>query len=150
VLPVFNAGRDLLFRSPIAGKLVGDHHARRPALPLQQLAQEPFGGPFVPPALHQDVEHDALLVHRAPHPVFLASNFDGNLVQVPFVSGAGQPTPRLAKFWPNLSADCRMVLWLTMMPRAASISSTMRRLSGKRKYSQTAWLMTSAGKRWPA
>jgi hypothetical protein len=36
------------------------------------------------------------------------------------------------------------------MPRAASISSTMRRLSGNRKYSQTAWLMTSAGKRYPA
>jgi hypothetical protein len=36
------------------------------------------------------------------------------------------------------------------MPRAASISSTMRRLSGNRKYSQTAWLMTSAGNRYPA
>jgi hypothetical protein len=30
---------------------------------------------------------------------------------------------------------------------SASISSTMRRLSGKRKYSHTAWLMTSPGKR---
>src|SRR3954465_14714519 len=69
VLSVLDAGRDLLLRGPIAGKLIGDHDARRPALPLQQLAQEPFGGPFVPPALHQDVEHDALLVHRAPHPV---------------------------------------------------------------------------------
>ena len=29
----------------------------------------------------------------------------------------------------------------------ASISSTLRRLSGKRKYSQTAWLMISGGKR---
>jgi hypothetical protein len=55
-------------RGPL-GAMSDDHHARRPALPLQQLAQEPFGGPFVPPALHQDVEHDALLVHRAPHPV---------------------------------------------------------------------------------
>jgi hypothetical protein len=36
------------------------------------------------------------------------------------------------------------------MPRAANISSTIRRLSGKRKYSQTAWLITSAGKRYPA
>jgi hypothetical protein len=33
------------------------------------------------------------------------------------------------------------------MPRAANISSTMRRLSGKRKYNHTAWLMTSAGNR---
>src|SRR3954453_10629021 len=37
-----------------------------------------------------------------------------------------------------------------MMPRAASISSTMRRPSGNRKGSQIAWLMISGGKRWPA
>jgi hypothetical protein len=47
---------------------------------------------------------------------------------------------RLAKSWPNLRAHCHTVSWLTMMPHATSISSTMRRLSGKLKYSQTAWL----------
>ena len=57
---------------------------------------------------------------------------------------------RLANSWPNVSAHRRTVSWLTTMPRAASISSTMRRLSGNRKYSQTAWLITSAGKRYPA
>jgi hypothetical protein len=31
------------------------------------------------------------LVHRAPHPVLFAGNFNGNLVKVLFVSGAGQP-----------------------------------------------------------
>ena len=35
--------------------------------------------------------------------------------------------------WPNLRAHCRTVSWLTMMPRAASISSTMRRLREKQK-----------------
>src|SRR4051812_19638515 len=40
---------------------------------------------------------------------------------------------RLAKAWPNLRAHCRTLSWLTMMPRAASISSTIRKLSGKRK-----------------
>jgi len=39
----------------------------------------------------------------------------------------------LANTWPNLSAHCRTVSWLTMMPRAASSSSTIRKLSGKRK-----------------
>ena len=57
---------------------------------------------------------------------------------------------RLANSWPYLSAHCRTVSWLTVMPRAASISSTMRRPSGKRKESQTAWPMTSGGNRWPA
>src|SRR5215216_621485 len=55
-----------------------------------------------------------------------------------------------ANAWPNLRAHCRTVSWLTMTPRAANISSTMRRPSGNRKYSQIAWLMISAGKRWPA
>jgi hypothetical protein len=36
------------------------------------------------------------------------------------------------------------------MPRTASISSTMRRLSGKREQGQIAWPMTSGGNRWPA
>jgi len=49
-------------------------------LPLQQLAQEPFGGPFVPPALYQDVEHDAVLVHRAPQPVLLTSDLEDDLI----------------------------------------------------------------------
>src|SRR5215217_3640258 len=61
---MLDARHDLPLCRPVAGQLVGDHDARRPALPLQQLAQEPFGGPFVPPALYQDVEHDAVLVHR--------------------------------------------------------------------------------------
>jgi hypothetical protein len=46
--------------------------------------------PVCPPALHEDVEHDAVLVHRAPQPVFLAGEFDGDPVQVPLVSGTGQ------------------------------------------------------------
>jgi hypothetical protein len=35
------------------------------------------------------------------------------------------------------------------MPRAASLSSIMRRLSGKRKYSHIAWLMIADGNREP-
>ncbi len=48
----------------------------------------------------------------------------------------------LAKLWPNFIAHCRTVSWLTRMPRAASISSTIRRLKGKRKYNHTAWLIS--------
>src|SRR5271156_775634 len=56
----------------------------------------------------------------------------------------------LANGWPTLRAHCRTVSWLTMMPRAASNSSTMRSPSGKRKYNHTAWPMISAGNRYPA
>src|SRR5215469_9511261 len=57
---------------------------------------------------------------------------------------------RFANCWPNLRAHCRTVSWLTMMPRAASNSSTIRRPRGKRKYNHTAWPMISAGNRYPA
>jgi hypothetical protein len=44
-----------------------------------------------------------------------------------------------------LRARCRTVSCLTMIPRAASNSSTIPNPSGNRKYSQTAWLMISQG-----
>jgi hypothetical protein len=53
----------------------------------------------------------------------------------------------LANAWPNFGAHWRTLSWLTMTPRAASISLTIRRPSGKRKWSQIAWLMIAAGKR---
>src|SRR4051812_11947081 len=95
MLSVLDAGRDLLLRGPIAGQLVGDQNARRPALSLQQLAQEPFGGALITPALDQYVEHDAVLVDRAPQPVLLTGDFEGDLVQMPFVSGCRQTPPDL-------------------------------------------------------
>ena len=47
----------------------------------------------------------------------------------------------------TLERPLPMVSWQTTMQRTAIISSTMRRLSGKRKYSHIACLITSAGKR---
>src|SRR3954447_11765656 len=93
MLPMLDARHDPPLCRTVAGKLVGDHDARRPALPLQQLAQEPFGGPFVPPALHQDVEHEAVLIYCAPYPMLLAGDFHRNFVEMPFISSAGQPSP---------------------------------------------------------
>src|SRR4051795_12544216 len=51
---MLDARHDLPLCRTVAGKLVGDHDARRPALLLQQLAEQAVGGPFVPPALHQN------------------------------------------------------------------------------------------------
>jgi hypothetical protein len=92
VLPVLNAGRDLLLRGLIASQLICDQDPWWAALPLQQLSEQAFGGPFVPPALHQDVEHDAVLVHRAPQPVLLAGDLGDDLIQMPLVACARQPT----------------------------------------------------------
>ena len=70
VLLVLNAWHNLRLRHPIAGQLIGNHDARRPALPLQQLAELPLGSALVTPALDQHVEHHSGLVDRTPEPVF--------------------------------------------------------------------------------
>jgi hypothetical protein len=45
---------------------------------------------------------------------------------------------RFATCWPNFNAYWRTVSYVTSMLHAASISSTSRRLNGKRKLSHTA------------
>jgi hypothetical protein len=148
VLAVLDAGHQLPLRCAAAAELISDHHARRPALPHQQLAQQAPGCVLVAPALDQHVEHNPGLVDRAPQPVLDPGNLDDDLIEMPLVPGAGQPPPDPAgELLAELERPLPHVSWLTTMPRAASISSTMRRLSGKRKCRQTAWLMTSAGKR---
>ena len=80
VLAMLNAGHDLPLCRAVAGKLVGDHHTRRPHLPLQQLAQQPLGRLLVAAALDQDVEHNADLVHGSPKPMLYPGNFEHDLV----------------------------------------------------------------------
>ncbi|CAA9269736.1 MAG: hypothetical protein AVDCRST_MAG08-3128 [uncultured Acetobacteraceae bacterium] len=90
---VFHPGQHLALRRAVAGQLVGGHDPRRPALPLQELAQQALGGPPVPPAPHQDVEHDAGPVHGAPQPVRHARDLHRGLVEVPFVADPWQTPP---------------------------------------------------------
>jgi len=66
--------------------------------------------------------------------VLLAGDGDDDLVEVPFVAAArGAPTDAGGDSRPNFRPHWRIVSSLTEMPRAANISSTIRRLSGKRK-----------------
>jgi hypothetical protein len=52
-----------------------------------------------------------------------------------------------AKLAPNFRHHRRMLSYDTMTPRSARISSTSRKLRQNTWYSQTAWQMSSAGKR---
>jgi len=97
VLPVLDAGHDLPLRNLVARQLVGDHDPRGTALLLQQLVQQPEGRLLVAPALDEDVEHAAVLVHRTPEPVPLAPGRHHDLVAVPLVSSRGQPAPDLVR-----------------------------------------------------
>ncbi len=88
MLAMLDAGHDLALGRGIAAQLVGDQHPRRSPLLLQKLAQQAFGGLFVAPALHENIENKALLVDRAPKPVLRAGGGDDDLVDAPFVTPA--------------------------------------------------------------
>src|SRR5258707_10306203 len=139
VLPMLDPGHDLPLGSGVALQLVGDEHTRGSTLLLEELAEQAFGGLRVAPALDENIKNEAVLVDGTPEPMLLPGEADDNLIEVPFVATARRsPTMRLANSRPNLRPHCRIVSCVTEMPRAASISSTMRRLNGNRKYSQTA------------
>jgi hypothetical protein len=63
---VLDTGHQLPPRRAAARKLAGDHDARRPASPLQQLAQRTPGRALVAPALDRHAEHHLGPVDRAP------------------------------------------------------------------------------------
>jgi len=126
VLPMLDPGHDLPLGRGVALQLVGDEHTRGSTVLLEELSEQALGGLLVAPALNQDIENEAMLVDGTSEPMLFPGDADDDLIQVPFVATANSR--------PNLRPHCRIVSWVTQMPRAASISSTMRRLNGNRKY----------------
>src|SRR3954454_6041536 len=88
--PMLDRGHHLCLRGAVAAELVGDHHTRHAGLALQQLPEQALGGPLVATPLHQDVEHEPVLIDGAPEPVLLTSNLHLDLVQMPLVSRVWQ------------------------------------------------------------
>ena len=70
----------------VASQLVGDDHPRHILKAFQQPAKESFGRVAVSPWLNEDVEHHALLIHRAPEIVLYSTYPDEHLVQVSLIS----------------------------------------------------------------
>ena len=139
VLAMLDPGHDLPLSRGAALELVGDEHTRGSTLFLEELSEQAFGGLLVAPALNQDIENEAMLVDGTPEPMLFPGDADDDLIQVPFVATARRSlTDAVGEYRPNLRPHCRIVSWVTEMPRAASISSTMRRLNGNRKYSHIA------------
>ena len=57
---------DLAVSGTVASQLVGDQLPGRAALPLQQLAEESFGGFLITARLDEDINHITILVYRTP------------------------------------------------------------------------------------
>lgn len=72
VRAVLDGRHGLAVGRAVGTELVGDHHLRHRASPLEQLTEEALGDSGVPPVPDQDVEHVALLVDGPPQVLPLA------------------------------------------------------------------------------
>jgi hypothetical protein len=90
---------EMALRVEIAAQLVGDHDPRLAVLSDQPL-EKPLGCFSVSSRLHENVEDVPFRVDGTPQPMFLPSNRDNNLIQVPFVVGARTIAPdAICEMW---------------------------------------------------
>src|SRR5205823_4409664 len=143
VLAVLHARQDLTFRRSIPFQLIGDNHTRNVLQSFEKLAEKSLRRFLVASALHEDVESIAVLVHCPPKILRFPVDLQVHFIQVPCVSTTRTATTqfigrRLPKFQTPLSHGFRG----DDDPALGVVrSSTSRKLSEKRKYSQTAWLI---------
>src|SRR5690242_5974909 len=89
---MLNTSEQLALGRSITGKFVGDNHTWNVLQPFEQFAEELFSCVFVPSALHQDVEHVAMLINCSPEIMFLTSDCEHDLVHMPFVAATRAAT----------------------------------------------------------
>jgi hypothetical protein len=104
-LPVLDAGHDLAVSGAVGAQLVRDDHPRHRACRLEESAEESLRRGLVPPVLHQDIQHHAVLVDSPPEVLALAVDLDEDLVQVPLVTRPGlAAAQRIGVLLPELHA----------------------------------------------
>jgi hypothetical protein len=91
VLARFDPRTELALGGSVALEVVGHEHARHVGQSLEQLAEELLGRFLIPAALHQDIPHGPVLIHRPPEVLTLALNRQKPLLHLPLV-----PRPRPA------------------------------------------------------
>ena len=145
------ARQDFTFGSSITLQFISDNHAWHILYSFEELTEKSFRCLFVASALDENVEHVAILIHRSPEIVSLPTDGEEDLIHMPRVATTRATTAQfigrgLTKFQTPLPHSFRG----HDDPALCVVrSSTSRKLSEKRKYSHTAWLIISDGKRKP-
>ncbi len=90
VAAMLDTRHDLFLGCRVAPALVGDDHARRLLASLQELGRS-LGQEFpcrrlIPLALHEDVQHVAMLINSPPQGVQLAAELEKVLLKMPFIT----------------------------------------------------------------
>ena len=95
-------GQDLALRNAVAAEPIRDDLAGLVLEAGQQAFEEAFGGRGIAALLHQDVEHDTVLIHRAPEIEELTVDLQKNLVHMP---GVAWPRSTLAQLGREVRAE---------------------------------------------
>src|SRR4030095_13916844 len=66
------------------------HHTGDVAQSLQEFEKEPLCCFLVPPALDQNIQDVALLVHGTPKVMDASADFEGDFIEVPSVARSGR------------------------------------------------------------
>ena len=83
---MLDARKQLTLSDTVAAQFVGHDHPRHVLKSFQQSLEEPFRSGPIASSLNQDVEHNAILIDRAPKVVLHALDPDEHLIEVPLVS----------------------------------------------------------------
>ena len=94
---MFHVRQDLAFGCPITLQLISDDDARDVLQPFEQLAEKSLRRFFVSSALHQDIQHVAILIHGSPEGMLLASNRENHLIHMPFVAATRTATTQFIR-----------------------------------------------------
>ena len=80
MLSMFNGGYQLPLRGSVAPHLVGDHDPRGKSGPLEQFAKKLLRCRPIAAALHEDINHLTLSIHRSPQVKLLSLDRDQHFV----------------------------------------------------------------------
>src|SRR6266567_5793567 len=88
----------------VARPLVSDDYPRRVVPPSHHPSYAGFGRALIAPALHQDVDDEAVLINCAPQPVPSAVDLQRYFVQMQLVARpATMPPQLLGEHWTELA-----------------------------------------------
>ena len=152
MLAVLHAGQDFAFRRAITSELIGNNHAWDVVQPLEEFAKKSLGSLRGSRRLCTRMSSTLPSWSTARHKYCLSPRIVRKTSSICHVSPQRGRRRRssLAYVCPNAQTPLSHgFIAHDNSPLCVVRSSTSRKLSEKRKYSQTAWLMISVGKRWP-
>jgi hypothetical protein len=85
VLSMLDTRQELAHGGTVASQLICDDHAWDVPHTLEQFAEECLGGVLVAPALHQNIEYLAMLIHGPPQIMSLPLHRQKDRIQMPLV-----------------------------------------------------------------